>query len=107
MGRRNCGSWELWVVGIMGPVGIVGRQNCGSSELWVVGIVGRRNIGSSELWIVGIMSRRNYGYTPSRLCINWLHQGKGFILRIICLYGLFKLCWHDCYIGIDVHSNLL
>ena len=50
-----CGSSELWVVGIMGPVGIVGRRNCGSSELWVVEIMDRRNYESSELWVVGIM----------------------------------------------------
>ena len=47
MGRRTCGSSDLW-----------------PSDLWVVGLVGRRACGSSDLWVVGLVDRRTCGTTP-------------------------------------------
>ena len=46
-------------------VGLVGRRTCGSSDLWVVGLVGRRTCGPSDLWVVGLVGRRTCGTTPT------------------------------------------
>ena len=36
----------------------MGRRTCGSSDLWIVGLVGRRTCGSSDLRVVGLKGRR-------------------------------------------------
>ena len=56
MGRRTCGSSDLWVVGL------VGRRTCGSSDLWVFGLVGLRICGSSDLWDDPCKSAKDFGW---------------------------------------------
>ena len=42
----------------------MGRRTCGTSDLWDVGLVGRRTCGMSDLWDVGLVGCRTYGGEP-------------------------------------------